>query len=110
MKVKKILILMLLICIISACDQSSTPFSSTKGPNPTATLTFTLTSTSQSTSTLTPTLRHTPIPTVTNYANIVINNAQIIYYDISGLTEAELRHSINSLRPKNLFDGNKPSD
>jgi predicted secreted Zn-dependent protease len=107
---KKIFLFMLLISMVSACAQLPTHSSSTENPAPTSTFTFTPTSTPQPTFTLTPTLTFTPIPTEANYANIFINNAKITYYDITGTTESELRNSIDSKRPKDPFDGNRPVD
>jgi predicted secreted Zn-dependent protease len=39
-----------------------------------------------------------------------IEHAEIIYYDITGSTANELRRSMDKLRPKDPYDGNKPVD
>jgi predicted secreted Zn-dependent protease len=41
---------------------------------------------------------------------VSIEHAQILYYDISGSTASELRASMDSLRPKDPYDGNRPVD
>ena len=95
--------------MISACAQS--PAGSSAAEDPTSTFTSTPTSTSEPTVTPSPTSTITPIPSATKYVRQVhIKNAIIIYYDISGFTESELRSSMNSLRPSDPFDGNKPVD
>src|SRR5512134_1056049 len=40
----------------------------------------------------------------------LMEHAQITYYDITGATADELRHSLNQLRPNDPYDGHKPVD
>jgi predicted secreted Zn-dependent protease len=39
-----------------------------------------------------------------------IEHAQIVYYDIKGSSDVELRKSMNELRPRDPYDGNRPVD
>jgi predicted secreted Zn-dependent protease len=41
---------------------------------------------------------------------VAMEHAQIIYYDITGATEDELRQSMNQLGPKDPYDNNRPVD
>jgi predicted secreted Zn-dependent protease len=41
---------------------------------------------------------------------VSIEHAQVIYYDITGSTESELRKSMDQLRPKDPYDNNRPVD
>ncbi len=41
---------------------------------------------------------------------VSIERAQIIYYDVTGSTESELRESMDKSRPRDPYDNNKPVD
>lgn len=104
---KKVFQFMMLMYIVSACAQVSTP--TVEAPEPTITLISAPTSTPEST--FTPTSTVAVIPTATNYVGqVTIKHAKIIYYDTSGTTASELRNSMNAVRPKDPFDSNKPVD
>ena len=47
----------------------------------------------------------TPLP-----SQVLIEHAQIIYYDVTGSTANELRESMNKFRPKDPYDNNNPVD
>jgi predicted secreted Zn-dependent protease len=48
----------------------------------------------------------TAVPTV----QVSIEHAQIIYYDVTGSTADQIRASMDRLRPKDPYDGNRPVD
>lgn len=51
-----------------------------------------------------------PACTQSTTDQILIEHAQISYYDITGSTAHELRNSMNQMRPSDPYDGNKPVD
>lgn len=48
----------------------------------------------------------TALPT----SQVSIEHAQIIYYDVTGSTADQIRASMDRLRPKDPYDGNRPVD
>jgi len=109
---KKIILLAILFIMLIACtpqttevpiinpSQTQTPKiipSQTQSPTPVPTNTVAPTPTASATST----------PFI---GQVTIENAQIIYYDITGSTANELRTSIDMLRPKDPFWDFRPVD
>jgi len=99
---KKIILLALPISILTACapqitESSKVIPSQTQFSQPVPTHTFVPM----------PTTSATPTPLI---GQVSIEHVQVIYYDITGSTESELRKSMNQLRPKDPYDNNRPVD
>jgi predicted secreted Zn-dependent protease len=116
-----VLIIIVLI-VFSACAPAATPVpipsptataapTSTPVPSaiPTATLTPAATSTSIPTPVPTATATRTLPAPATVISGLVIPNAKIVYYDIVGSTETELRAQMDALGPIDIID-NKRAD
>ncbi len=93
---KKVAVLTLLFSVLTAC--SGSPLGIQNGvPSPAPTDIFTT----------------APIitPTATAFiGQVSIEQAQIIYYDVTGSTAAEIRASMDKSRPKDPYDSNRPVD
>ena len=107
---KKIFLLFIFFSTLTACasgsaeatavNPSQTPKvlpSQTQTPLPTPTNTITPTSTASV----------TPTPII---GRVSIEHVQIVYYDITGSTESEMRKSMDQMRPKDPYDNNRPVD
>ncbi|HLO28026.1 MAG TPA: DUF922 domain-containing protein [Anaerolineales bacterium] len=108
---KKISALILFFSIFTACVQSPVR-SLTANPSPTSS---TKVIAQTGIPSAIPTYTTTPPSTASNrptplIGQVSIQDAQISYYDITGATASELRQSMNKLRPRDPYDGDKPVD
>ena len=108
---KRSIIFVLLAGILAACTQAAPPPTDDLPPTQAPTIMPTETHTPSPTPTKTPRPTATTRPTRTPFiGEVIIEHAEIIYYEITGSTESELRKSMNQVRPKDPYDRNQPVD
>jgi len=109
---KKIILLAILFSMLTACasqfaESPAVNPSQTQPPKVSASQTQSPSSVPTDTFAPTPTTSVTPTPIL---GQVSIENVQVIYYDITGSTERELRKSLDQTRPKDPYDNNRPVD
>jgi len=115
MKTHSLFLLIFMILVTACAPQSAATLAPMPAftKTPLATITLDPTQTLEPTPVPTNTVAPTPTASATStpfIGQVTIEHAQIVYYDITGSTENELRKSMDMLRPKDPFWDFRPVD